>query len=129
MPLYDYECDRRHVTEERQGVEVDSIPCPRPRCGRPAARAGVYRGQFIQCETGPDGGKKNPVDPKDENLSGAFREFQEASDEVNYHYDKAEKETGVKQKRRDVFGEAKAIAHRKDQRIKTGSGEKRIGAG
>lgn len=125
MPLYDYECDRRHVTESRQGVEVDSIPCP--RCGRSAARAGVYRGQYIQAETGPVGGKKNPIDPKDENLSKPFAEFREASAEVDYLYKKEEERTGKPVKRRNVVKEAYEAAHRKDQRIKVGSGENRIG--
>ena len=127
MPVYDYRCDRGHMTEERRGLDDVTITCPRPRCQSEARRAPIYHSQYMQAETGPVGGKKNPVDPKDENLGPALREFQEAADEVNYEYEKAERQTGVKQKRRNVFQEAKDIAHRKDQRIKAGSGESRIG--
>lgn len=126
MPVYDFVCDQRHVTEERQGFDTISIPCP--RCGRCAARAGVYRGQYIQAETGPVGGKKNPVDPKDEDLHQAFSEFTEASEEVDYEYTKEEKRTGQKIRRKNVFKDALGEAFRKDQRIKKGnSGESRIG--
>jgi hypothetical protein len=127
MPLYDYTCDNRHVTEERQGLDIISIPCP--ICGRCAARSGVYRGQYIQCETGPVGGKKNPIDPKDEDLSKPFAEFQEASGEVAHEYAKEEARTGRAVTRPNLFKEALAVAHRKDQRIKKGnSGEARIGS-
>lgn len=126
MPVYDYKCTNGHVTEERREVEVYSIPCP--RCYRVADRAPFYQSQYIQAETGPVGGKKNPVDPKDEDLRKPFAEFNEAAAEVDYEYGKHEQRTGEKVKRPNLFREALDVAHRKDQRIKKGnSGEARIG--
>jgi hypothetical protein len=108
MPLYDYECDRRHVTESRQGVDVASIPCP--RCGRCAARAGVYRGQYIQAETGPKGGKKNEVPFMEQKLGRDVSEFVEAMGEVNDAYAKADAEAGYRVKRAPIVEKAKAAA-------------------
>ena len=87
MPLYDYGCDRGHVTESRQGMDIAFIPC---RCGLRAMRVQVYRDQYMQAETGPKGGLKNRV-PKDEKPWGKrYREFREASDEIHYAAERAE---------------------------------------
>lgn len=48
MPRYDYRCERGHVTEMVQGVEIRSIPCP---CGLSTERVPVYAEQFISGET------------------------------------------------------------------------------
>ena len=89
MPLYDYECDRGHVTESRQGMDIEFIPC---RCGLPAERVQVYRNQFIHAETGPKGGLKNPVPVNEMRLGRDVSEFEEASGEVAYAYAKEERD-------------------------------------
>lgn len=40
MPRYDFRCSEGHVTEQRAGIETETIPCP---CGRVADRLAVYR--------------------------------------------------------------------------------------
>lgn len=104
MPLYDFECDRGHVTESRQGFDTTSIPC---RCGRLAGRVGVYRDQFIHAETGPKGGKRNEV-PRDEiRLGQDVREYEEAVGEVAHAYSKIDDPTV---KKPDYFKIAKQRA-------------------
>ena len=48
MPLYDFRCGNGHLTESRQGIGTDAIPC---RCGASAQRVPVYREQYISGET------------------------------------------------------------------------------
>lgn len=116
MPLYDFNCEAcGTVTETRQGFETASIPC---RCGAIAQRVGVYREQFIQAETGPVGGKKNEIPPSDIRLGREVSEFQEASKEVAYHYDKAETE-GVTVKRPNLFKRGMREARKKNPKIAT----------
>lgn len=87
MPLYDYS-DGKHVTESRQGIDIESIPCP--RCGAIATRAPFYLAQYMQADTGPRGGKRNPVPPSDQRLGQDVSEYMEALGEVAHVYEKAE---------------------------------------
>ena len=113
MPLYDFICKScGKVTEERQGFDVDIIPC---RCGSIAQRAGVYKNQYIQAETGPVGGKKNEPPSSDINLRQPFAEYVEASEEIDYHYAKAEA-NGQKVKKADTLNMAKARVKKQSKR-------------
>lgn len=110
MPVYDYRCDDKHVTEQRQGIEVSSIPCP--VCGQSAQRVQVYQQQYMQAETGPVGGKKNDVPPDQKNLHQDYSEFQEAQAEVEHAYAKEGKEAP------DLFARAHRKAKKLNPRIK-----------
>ena len=88
MPRYDYECDRDHVTEAVAGYDDRFIACP--RCGLPATRRQVYRDQYMSAETGPKGGRKNDVPRDEKDLRKPYREFREASQEVEYAYSKTD---------------------------------------
>ena len=87
MPRYDYQCDRDHVTEAVGGFDSVFITC---NCGLPAMRVAVYRDQFIHAETGPKGGRKNDVPRDEKDLRKPYREFREASQEVEYAYSKTD---------------------------------------
>lgn len=89
MPVYDFRCEQSHVTEQRQGVEVNSIPCP--RCGEQASRAPFYLSQYMQAETGPRGGTRSPVPVSEKRLGQDVSEYTEALGEVGYAYEKAGK--------------------------------------
>jgi len=87
MPLYDYACRCGRVTESREAMDVVLIRC---KCGGMASRQGVYREQYISCETGPRGGLKvePPKDEKD--LRKPFAEYREASQELDYAYSRVD---------------------------------------
>jgi len=106
MPLYDYECSNEHVTEDRQGYDVTVILCP--SCGDSAFRHAVYLEQYMQAETGPRGGQRGAPTPRDQvDYRKDYQEFQEASQEVEHAYTKAEEETGAPIKRPDLWQQAK----------------------
>src|SRR3990167_10111881 len=109
MPLYEFECDRGHVTEQRQGYEVTHIPC---RCGLTAARHQVYRDQYMQAETGPKGGKRNPVPVAEQRLGRDVSEYEEAIGEVGYAYEKEDKRPP------DLLPIAKARARRRGAKVR-----------
>ena len=83
MPVYDFQCERGHLTEERQGIEIESIPCRRVRCGGIARRLGVYRKQYLGADV--------PIPVSDMRIGQDVSEYEEAMGEVSYAYDKAEK--------------------------------------
>ena len=87
MPRYDFECDRRHITEAVAGYDTRFITC---RCGLPATRSAVYREQYISCETGPKGGLKVEAPRDEKDLRKPFAEFREASQEVEHAYSRTD---------------------------------------
>ena len=70
-PVYDFRCPEGHVTESRQGREIEAIFCP---CGEAASRLSVYHFGI--------GG----VPPTRYRVS----EFQEAAQEANYYHGRME---------------------------------------
>ena len=50
MAIYQYKCDKGHITEERHSYDVESIPCP--KCKRIARRVAIYKDQTVITETG-----------------------------------------------------------------------------
>jgi hypothetical protein len=93
-PLYDYMCDEGHVTEEKAGYEIATVPCP--SCGRDARRLPVYESQYISGETVAKGSSKatragNLVDKHGRTRLSIF---QEATAEVEYAHKKTENEVG-----------------------------------
>jgi hypothetical protein len=83
-------------------MDTTSVPCP--LCGKPAQRESVYYDQYIFGETCAKNQRKTPQDRV--NLSN----YMEASQEVAYHYDKFEKETGEPVPRPDLWNKAKKRA-------------------
>ena len=88
MPRYDYHCDCGEEFEAIAHYDDDRLSCL--HCGGWAKRAEVYREQFIHCETGPKGGKKNEVPRDEKDLRKGFKEFSEASAEVDYLYSRTD---------------------------------------
>ena len=86
MPRYEYACRCGLRFEVRAGFDDEEMPCP--RCGELARRLGVYHDQFINCETGPKGGRKNEPPRAEKSYRRAFKEYQEAAGEVDYAYSK-----------------------------------------
>lgn len=87
MPTYIFQCDRHHETEQRADYETRFISC---RCGLPAERVPVYRDQYMMAETGPKGGKRNEPPRDEKDLRKPFREFHEASQEMDYAYSRVD---------------------------------------
>lgn len=83
MPTYLFECDRHHETEQYASFNTTFITC---HCGMPAMRAEVYRDQYIHCETGPKGGQKVEPPREEKSYRKQFKEFQEASQEMDHAY-------------------------------------------
>lgn len=77
MPLYDYRCDRGHVTEAIQPMDRGFIWCP--WCDSPADRVAANRVAI----TAPE------VDTR-----GMFRRFTEASAELDHAATRVEQSTG-----------------------------------
>lgn len=98
MPIYDFECTQGHVTESRQGREVEIISCP---CGEPARRKRVYR---VHIGGGP---------------TTKFRltEFQEANAEANYYHGKMENDRGQEIERRPLINMAAEKARKRGAKI------------
>lgn len=85
MPVYDYACAGcGTVTEARRSIHATTIHCP--KCRRMARRVGVYREQYMQAETGPREGSKNPVPLAEKSYRQDFAEFREAAAEVDDGY-------------------------------------------
>lgn len=109
MPLYDYRCDGGHVTESRQGVEVESIPCshraePGVACGSSARRAQV-NAPIIDLDMAPRSGAIRRQRQE-------HRDYAEALALVGTDYDGRER-NGDPVRKRDFLGEAKARARKK----------------
>jgi len=94
MPTYDYYCGCGVVTEARQGISVEAIPCP--ACGQSAERVPFYTNQYINGETVAKGITKATRAGNVKDKHGRYRLsiFEEASAEVNHDYEKAENEVG-----------------------------------
>ena len=99
MPLYDFRCPEGHVTESRQGREVELISCP---CGQPASRVSVYHFGI--------GGQPPP--------RYRVSEFQEAAQEANYYHGRMEESKGEPIPRIDVVNAAKQKARKQGARVK-----------
>lgn len=90
MPLYQYQCDRCFSLFERRASFKDaSWPCD--RCTSRAKRVEVYREQYISCETGPKTGPKSEPPREEKSYRKEFKEFQEASQEMEHAYRDVEK--------------------------------------
>ena len=88
------------MTESRQGINVETIPC---RCGTSARRVAVYAEQYMHAETGPKIGRKEPVATSRQR----YRDFREASAEIEH----AEQTQGVKAP--NYFKQAKREARKR----------------
>ena len=86
MPLYQYVCPSGHTTERIRGLEESTAPC---LCGQEARRSEVNHFAI-----------STPEPYKEER--GGVRDFVEASQEVDYHYTKAEN-NGVPVKRPNLY--------------------------
>ena len=98
------------MTESRQGVEIDSAPC---WCGLSAARAGVYREQYMRAETGPRDGRKNEPPRGEKSYRQEFAEYAEAAADVDYAYSRR-----PERKPPDLYKEASRRARRRDKRVR-----------
>ena len=88
MPTYQYRCECGLQWEQQAGYDDSALTCE--RCGRWASRAEVYRDQYMSAETGPKGGSKSEPPREEKSYRHAYKEFQEASQELDYAYTKAE---------------------------------------
>lgn len=107
MALYDYCCEQGHVTEQRQGMSVSSIPCP--LCGRIARRVPIYENQYIIGETVAKGRYNKATragNIKDKHGRTRLSLFQEASAEVGYAHGKREQEAGRRLPEPPLYKEA-----------------------
>ena len=99
MPVYDFRCPEGHVTESRQGREIEAIFCP---CGEAASRLSVYHFGI--------GG----IPPT------RFRvtEFQEAAQEANYYHGRMEQSKGGIIPRIDAVKAAKVKARSQGAKVR-----------
>lgn len=77
MPIYDYRCARRHITESIQPMDRSVIACS--VCDSPANRLGAYRVAVTLPEI---------------DMRGKFRRYNEATAEMDYAAQKVEASTG-----------------------------------
>ena len=87
MPRYDYRCPCGVTFEAVAGLDDFHID---HRCGKRAARIPVYREQYMHAETGPRGGRKNEVPREEKSYRKQFKEFQEASQEIEHAYSRVD---------------------------------------
>jgi len=102
MPTYDYCCDCSVVTEARRGIDVKSIPCP--VCGADATRRPFHR-VFIACE-----GLPTRAGIMAHERRYKVSEFQEASADIAYEHEKAERCEGRKLPQPNLYKAAKRRA-------------------
>lgn len=95
MPLYDFLCQRSHVTESIQPMDRSVIVCP--VCLSPANRQAANRVTMAMPE----------VDKR-----GMFRRFQEASQEIDHAAARQEQSTGQAIQTPNYWGAAKERAKR-----------------
>ena len=88
MPRYEYLCEDKHVTEKYGGYDDSIVICD--TCGELAMRRPIYRDQYIHAETGPKGGRKNEAPREEKSYRKQFKEFQEASAEVDFSYSRTD---------------------------------------
>lgn len=118
MPNYQYQCSYcTTVVERYESLDTSVITCP--ACGELAQRAPFYRDQYIQCETGPRGGLKNEPPRDEKDLRQPFRQYQEASQEIEYAYNSAEQKSGETLKRPDYYKEGVRQAKKRGAKIRT----------
>lgn len=106
MPVYDFTCKAcGHTTEKRAGYDVTVVACP--FCGELAQKESVYL-NIPFTETGVKVGRlmETPLDEVRVNVS----RFQEASQEVDYAYSKAEEVVQKPIKRPNFWAEGKKRA-------------------
>ena len=84
MPKYTYLCKCGLNWDEYAGYDDVEQPCR--RCGEFGQRVQVYVDQYISAETGPRGGRKNEPPREEKSYRKQFKEFQEASQEVEHAY-------------------------------------------
>jgi len=106
VPLYDYRCERGHVTESRQGIDTSAIPCS---CGLSADRVQVYA-PIIDLD-------KAPRESAIRRQRQGNRDFAEARAEVGTTYD-ARRGNGDPVPKRDYLGEAKTAVRKKGVAIR-----------
>jgi putative FmdB family regulatory protein len=82
MPIYDYICELGHKVELRRGMDITSISCP--LCDKPALRVPFSQGLNIICH-----GRKPEI-------RNTYKNYQEASAEIDYVCNKFESETNAK---------------------------------
>ena len=94
MPLFDYMCPWRHMTESIQPSTVRNIRCS--RCGGDAERQISRRFGIVGPTT---------------DLRNMFRRFNEASAEMNYAADTYEQRTGVAAPEQNLWERSLATAN------------------
>ena len=107
MPKYDYACRCGLIFESIAGFDDDEMICG--RCGQPAKRRGVYREQFISCETGPKGGIKSEPPREEKSYRHEYKRFEEAAQTIDYGYSRND-DPKVKKPRLYERGKARAQA-------------------
>lgn len=101
MPFYQYRCLAGHLTEKRGGLEEAETPCS--VCAEPAKR----RDFNLVVIVGALKEQKYPVS-----------RYREASEEVDYHYTKAENDYGGPIKRPNLWEAAKREARKRDPKVR-----------
>ena len=100
MPFYSYRCPAGHVTEKKGRLDESSAPCP--VCSKPARRREFNLVAIVGETVMKD--QRYPVS-----------RYVEASQEVDYHYTKAEND-GMPVKRPNLWKIAKREARRRKVR-------------
>ncbi len=91
-PVYDYFCVEGHVVELRRNYNEDIIKCP--LCGHVAMRNPVNQSQTVITETGAKINRKVETPTDQVNLKKGFNLYREASQEVDYKYNKLSESMG-----------------------------------
>jgi hypothetical protein len=109
-PLYDFCCEKGHVTEVRAGRELQAMLCP--TCGLVADRVAIYKNQYIIGETVAKGITQatRAGNIKDKHGRTRVSLFQEASQEIDYAHRKVENEVGHELPSPPLYQEAKKRA-------------------
>ena len=107
MPRYDYSCRCGETFEAYAGYDDEYMACQ--ACNRMARRQGVYRDQFISCETGPKGGQKVEPPREEKSYRKEYAAFSEASQEIDYAYSRVD-DPKVKPPNYYKMGQARAEA-------------------
>jgi hypothetical protein len=100
--IYVYVCEDGHETEKKAGLSDVQARCS--VCGKSAPRRPFNLVSIV--------GETVPIEQRQE-----VRDFQEASQEIDYHYTKAEND-GMPVKRPDLWGKAKREARKRDPKVR-----------